>query len=392
MQYKKGLRGYIAGQTSICELNEKTKRITYRGRDIETLAGKVPFEEVAYLLLGSRHASWFELNEFKIRVCTSFCSFGLGKWEKVAETLAALPPEAHSMELLRHIINAFAMYDDRRKPQDEAHDREIAIDLVGLMIYFVALVQRHKEGLSPLLIIPSDKGSLAANIFYLLGKKPSPLEVEVMDVLFTLYAEHEFNGSTFGGVRMAAPLDTDIYSGMINGVGNLKGLRHGGANEATWGLIQSFADVVDVEDYLLKKIGETLEQKAGWKMPGFGHAVYKTGDARVPIIKDYIYRLSREKKNMIYFDICCKIEQAMLKAHRLYPLKKYPSFRWWFPNIDFWAAPVYYLMGIPHYLNTPLFAASRIAGWAAHWIECKYELKEKLIRPRAMYIGPKPQT
>ncbi|MDO8523231.1 MAG: citrate/2-methylcitrate synthase, partial [bacterium] len=115
--------------------------------------------------------------------------------------------------------------------------------------------------------------------------------------------------------------------------------------------------------------------------------VYKTGDARVPILKEYMKRLSQEKKDMKYYETCSTIENTMKKAHRLYPLKKYPSFRWWFPNVDFWAAPTYKLMGIPSCLNTAIFAASRISGWCAHWLEAKHELKEKLARPRAEYIG-----
>jgi len=238
-----------------------------------------------------------------------------------------------------------------------------------------------------LLITPVDKGSLAANVFYLLGKRPTELEVDIMDLLFTLYAEHEFNASTWGGVRISATVGTDIYSGIINGLNNLKGNLHGGANETAGRFIQGAARLENkLEEFLIAEVGKALRKEISWKMPGFGHAVYKNEDARVPILKEYVKALACQKKNMEYFTLCERIETVMLKARDIY-LNDHPNFTWWFPNVDFWSAPAYKLMEIPLYLNTPLFAASRIAGWCAHWIEAKHELKEKLIRPRAEYIG-----
>lgn len=387
MEYRKGLKNVIAGRTRKCKLDEQHNKLLYCGVDLENLAGKVPFEEVACLLLYGKENFVSELSNFKSRVRRTFFDFGANEvWEKVAISLVASSPNAHSMELLRQAINTFATYDFRREAQTKELDREISVDLIGNMGYFVALVHRYLAKEKPLLLLPLDLGSMSANLFYLLGKNPTNRELEMMDLLFTLYAEHEFNASTWGGVRIAATVGTDVYSGIINGIGNLKGILHGGANETTWNFIREMRQVGDIENCLLEKVGMVLNKNLQWKMPGFGHAVYKKGDVRVPILKKFFEELSREKKDMSYFDLCWKIEQTMLKAHRLYPLTKYPSFRWWFPNVDFWAAPVYKLMGIPSYLNTPLFAVSRIAGWCAHWLEAKYEFKEKLVRPRAEYV------
>lgn len=394
MEYRKGMRDVIAGRTSRCYLDEKKVKIYYCGVDLKALAGKVPFEEVACLLLYGTDRFIPELSEFKKRVRRAPQTVDNEIWKNVAIALTTASPNTSSMELLRIALDIFSTHDPRREAQTEELDREISVDLIGNMGYFVSLVHRclSPERPRPLLLMPLDLGSIPANLFYLLQKTPTDRELEMMDLLFTLYAEHEFNASTWGGVRIAAGVGTDIYSGIINGVGNLKGVLHGGANETAWNFICEMRRAGDVENYLLKKVGETLEQHTGWKMPGFGHAVYKNGDARVPILKEYFKELSREKKDMNYFELCEKIEQTMLKARKLYPRKKHPSFKWWFPNIDFWAASVYHLMGLPLYLHTPLFAASRIAGWCAHWMEAKHELKEKLPRPRAEYIGPLPQT
>lgn len=387
---KPSLKDVIAGQTRICNLNEKSQKISYCGIDIGILAGTVSFEEVAWLLLVGRekYAYRYGFKEFSDYLKKTWCKFDHKEfWENVDLAIRACPRDAHSMDILRQAIGAFGAHDARKDSQGAAEDREIATDLIGNFGYFVGLVHRYKSSLEPLLITPIDKGSLAANVFYMLGKKPTALEVDIMDVLLTLYAEHEFNASTWGGVRIAATVGTDIYSGVVNGLNNLKGHLHGGANETASRFILGRARPEDkLEKFLIAEVGKALRKEIEWKMPGFGHAVYKNGDARVPILKEYVRALACQKRNKALFDLCESIENTMLKARDIY-LEDHPNFTWWFPNIDFWSAPAYHLMEIPLYLNTPLFAASRIVGWCAHWMEAKHELKEKIIRPRAEYIG-----
>lgn len=390
---KPSMKDVIAGQTRICNLNEKSQKISYCGIDLGILAGKVSFEEVAWLLLVGHkqylkrydHDSGFE--KFLQDLKKSWRKFDHKKfWENIDLAIRACPREAHAMDILRQAIGAFGTHDERKDCQRETEDREIATDLIGNFGYFVGLVYRYKSSLEPLLIIPVDKGSLAANVFYMLGKKPTELEVDIMDLLFTLYAEHEFNASTFG-VRSAATVGTDIYSGIAIGLSDLKGVLHGGANETASRFILGCARLENkLEEFLIAEVGKALRKEIEWKMPGFGHAVYRNGDARVPILKEYVRAFAVQKRNKALFDLCESVENAMLKARDIY-LKDYPNFTWWFPNVDFWSAPAYQLMEIPLYLNTPLFAASRIVGWCAHWIEAKHELKEKIIRPRAEYIG-----
>jgi len=358
------------------------------------LAGKVSFEEVVWLLLAGqgqyakRRDNDSGFKKFSDDLKKSWWKFDHKKfWENADLAVRACPREAHAMDILRQAIGAFGAHDERKDCQEEGEDREIAADLIGNFGYFAGLVFRYKSSLEPLLITPIDKGSLAANLFYVLGKKPTELEADIMDLLFTLYAEHEFNASTWGGVRNAATVGTDIYSGIINGLDNLKGVLHGGANETASKFIRGAARLEGrLEEFLIAEVGKALRKEISWKMPGFGHAVYRNGDARVPILKEYVRALACQKKNKEFFDLCESIESAMLKARDIYS-KDHPNFTWWFPNVDFWSAPAYQLMEIPLYLNTPIFAVSRIAGWCAHWIECKHELKEKITRPRAEYIG-----
>lgn len=396
---KPSLKGVIAGRTKICKLDSANQKLYYRGVDVETLAGRVPFEEVAYLLLPTGRRSMPQLFEFKEHVLTAFCNVSVYRWQKIISALSVHPHDTSAMDLLRQIVGIFGTYDERREAQTEELDLEIATELIGLMGYFTALVYQHKQRKTPLAIVPRQEWSLAANLLWLfrdLGlfyEDPSTLEIKIMDVLMTLYAEHEFNASSFA-VRSAATVETDIYSGIIGGLNMLKGALHGGANETTAGFVGILAakPFGEIEEMILKQVGEVLRGELEWKMPGFGHPVYKNGDSRVPILKEYVKALAIEKGDMRPYLVCEHIENIMAKAREMYPLDKFPRFTWHFPNVDFWAAPFYGLIGFPLYLNTPLFAVSRIAGWCAHWLETKHELKEKIVRPLAEYIGPKPQT
>lgn len=265
MEYKPGLKGVIAGRTKICKLDAENQKLYYRGVDVETLAGKVPFEEVAHLLLPTELRSMPQLLEFKERVLTAFCGVGVYRWPKVISVLSAYPHDANAMDLLRQVVGTFGMYDERREAQTEALDSEIATELIGLMGYFAALVYLHKQCRAPIAIVPRQKWSLAANLLWLFRdiglfhEDPSALEIKIMDILMTLYAEHEFNASSFA-VRSAATVGTDIYSGIIDGLNMLKGILHGGANETTAEFVSQLVakPLGEIEEMILKKVGEVL--------------------------------------------------------------------------------------------------------------------------------------
>ncbi|MDP3963414.1 MAG: citrate/2-methylcitrate synthase [bacterium] len=371
MEQKKGLRDVIAGNTALCLLDEKNRKLYYRGYAIEDLATSRRFEDVAHLLLVGElpvGSTGLEKPDYRLP-------------DTVLHTLWEQNRSAHPMDVLGTLVRVMGNEYPAKDAAADAHHYDmtaarILIDNIG---YLVGLMKREAGQEKPLPKGRRCKG-LAADILYQMsGREPDDFEARLMDVALVLYAEHEFNASSFA-VRIAASAHTDIFSAVVAGIGTLRGSRHGGANEEAMYMMLAIGDPANVRAYL-----DAYFSKPAARLPGFGHAVYTQGDPRVPIMRPYVQELSRRKGDMRWYEICVALEEYM--AERASEKNRgIPA------NIDLWTAPLYYLMNIPTPLYTPLFAASRIAGWCAHYLEVRHVNKEAIIRPRAQYVGAEPRT
>lgn len=366
---KPGLRDVIAGKTNLCLLDEKNAKLFYRGYSVEELAEHATFEAVAHLLL--------------------FGEFPAGAWKlgsfytpRAWKTLRAQPSSAHPMDLLATFIRAlgneprsFAQFDGMAPIE---LDRFRAAELIAETGYGVGLVARQMR--RKRLVSQKPELSYAGNILYVLsGTLPDEYDARAMDISLILYAEHEFNASS-SAVRLASSAHTDLYSAIVAGIGVLRGTRHGGANEEA---MQMMLKIKKPEN--VKPFAEAFFEKPGARLPGFGHAVYRTRDPRVSILRPLVRELSQRKGTMQWYEMTSALEEHMA-ARGKEKGKEIPA------NVDLWTAPLYYLLGIPISLYTPLFAASRVAGWCAHYLEVRHEFQEPIWRPRADYVGPAPRS
>ncbi len=354
-----GLRGVSAGETAIATCGKEGYGLTYRGYDILELAEGATFEEVAYLLLHGELPSAAELEAYKKtlqekrELPTPLC-----------EVLERIPKSAHPMDVLR---TGCSMLGTLEPEQDFSQQLDIANRLIAvfpaMLLYWYRFAHDGKQ-------ISSETGedSVAGHFLHLLhNRAPTDLQRRAMDVSLILYAEHEFNASTFAARVCAATL-SDMYSAVTGGIGTLRGPLHGGANEAAMALIQQFDSVENARD----GVKAMLDRKE--KIMGFGHAVYKESDPRNQVIKAWSKKLSEDAGDKILYAVSEVIDNVMWEEKRL------------FPNLDFYSASAYHFMGIPTELFTPIFVCSRITGWAAHIMEQR--ATNKLIRPAADYIGP----
>jgi len=354
-----GLSSVVAGSTGICTVGKQGAGLSYRGYAIEDLAGQASFEEVAYLLLYGELPNQQQLEDYKAKLLTYRVLP-----EALKQILEKLPKTSHPMDVLRTACSALGCLEPESEftQQQPIADRLLAI-FPGVLLYWHHF---HNDGKR--IQVQTDETSLAGHFLHLLkGAPPSPLEQKVMDVSLTLYAEHEFNASTFAA-RVAASTLSDIYSAITAAIGTLRGPLHGGANEAAMTLIQLFSTVDEVED----KLDAMLTRKE--KIMGFGHRVYKNSDPRSSIIKKWSQALAKKNHDKSIFAISEKIEACLWQQKKL------------FPNLDFYSASAYYFMSIPVALYTPIFVCSRITGWAAHVFEQREN--NALIRPNADYTGP----
>ena len=358
--YSPGLAGIVAGETSICWVDPNAG-LAYRGYDIHEMAEQANFEEVAYLLLHGELPDAAQLIEFGRQIAAER---ELPK--PVLEMLRLLPKTMHPMDVLRTGVSMLAGFDPDLN--DQSHDANMrkSIRLIARVGTLIADGWRISQGKDPL----PDKNDLthAGNFLYKLsGEVPETWQVRMLDTIFILYADHDFNASTFAA-RVTASTLSDMYAAVTSACGTLKGPLHGGANEESMKMLDEIKTPERAEGWMM----EALARKA--KIMGFGHRVYKAGDSRVPIMReiarDYGKRIGKEN----WVPICEKLEATMEREKGLCA------------NVDLYAAPVFTMFGFPSDLNTPIFAASRIAGWCAHVTE--QHDHNRLIRPRSIYVGP----
>ena len=355
-----GLAGVVAGRTALSNVGKAGAGLTYRGYDIEQLAELSCFEEVAYLLLYGELPKKHELDGFRNRLLAKRCIPG-----KLREILERLPATAHPMDGLRTGCSALGCLEpesDDNTSERHAAERLLATFPAMLMIWY------HHAHNSKQIDTESTQESIAGHFLDLLhGSSPSDDHRRALDVSLILYAEHEFNASTFTA-RICTSTLSDFYSAISAAIGTLRGPLHGGANEAAMALIQQFSSPDDAEQGIL----QALAHKE--KIMGFGHRVYRDRDPRSDIIQKWAVRLGKEIGDKILYPVSQRIDEVMSREKKL------------FPNLDFYSASAYHFLGIPTNLFTPIFVFARTAGWGAHIFEQRAD--NRLIRPSADYIGP----
>jgi citrate synthase len=358
----KGLEGIVAANSGICYIDGDAGVLAYRGIDIHELAEQSNFEETTFLLWNGRLPNRAELESFKQELAGARIID-----PKIVEMLRSFPRDATPMEVLRTAVSALSFYDADEK--DNTHDANVrkSFRLTSQIAMLVALYDRIRKGRE---IVDADRSlSHAGNFLWMLtGEKPSDTATRTLDVALILHADHELNASTFAARVIAATL-SDIHSAITGAIGALKGPLHGGANEAVMRML--FA-IDQAGTNPVEHVKKMLAEKK--KIAGFGHRVYHTEDPRATHLRKMSEELGRSSKNPKWFDMSRQIEQFVLAEKKLNA------------NVDFYSASTYTTLGIDLDMFTPIFAVSRVAGWAAHVIE---QLDDnRLIRPRAEYIGP----
>ena len=354
-----GLRGQVAGQTALCTVGKSGAGLTYRGYEIADLAEKAQFEEIAYLLLRGKLPNRQELDAYKKKLQSL-----RGLPAALKTVLEQIPKDAHPMDVMRTGCSMLGNLETEAdfSEQDDKIDRMLAV-FPSIITYWYRFAH---EGVR--IETDSDVDSIGGHFLELLhGKKPSELHEKVMNVSLILYAEHEFNASTFNA-RVCASTLSDIHSCVTGAIGTLRGPLHGGANEAAMELIQRFQTPDEAEAGLMGM----LERKE--KIMGFGHAIYKENDPRNDIIKQWSKKLADEVGDTVLYPVSVRCEEVMWREKKL------------FCNADFFHASAYHFMGIPTELFTPIFVMSRVSGWTAHVKEQR--VNNRIIRPSADYTGP----
>ncbi|TRW49824.1 2-methylcitrate synthase [Aliidiomarina halalkaliphila] len=358
-----GLRGQVAGQTALCTVGQSGSGLTYYGYDIKELADKVSFEEVAYLLAHGELPNSDQLIAYRGRLKTL-----RGLPQALKDVLERIPADAHPMDVMRTGCSFLGNLEGEEdfSQADDKIERLIAV-FPSILLYWYRF---SHDGVR--IETETDDESVGAHFLHLLhDKKPSDLHAAVMNTSLILYAEHEFNASTFTA-RVCASTLSDIFSCVTGAIGSLRGPLHGGANEAAMDLIQGMKD----PDHAEKTLMEMLARKE--KIMGFGHAVYREFDPRNDIIKGWSEKLADEFGDRRLYDVSVRCEEVMWREKKL------------FPNADFFHASAYHYMGIPTKLFTPIFVMSRVTGWTAHVKEQR--ANNRIIRPSADYTGPAPRS
>ena len=358
-----GLRGQSAGDTALCTVGKTGTGLTYRGYDISELAVHASFEEVAYLIFFGELPTADELAAYRTKLK------GLrGLPAALKAVLERIPASAHPMDVMR---TGCSMLGNLEPEGDFANQQEVASRLLGAMPSIINYWYRFShDGVR--IDEDTDEDSIAGHFLATLtGEPPSDLFRRVMDVSLILYAEHEFNASTFTA-RVCASTLSDMHSCVTGAIGSLRGPLHGGANEAAMALIEQF----DSPGAAAEAVRGMLRRKE--VIMGFGHAIYRTSDPRNTIIKSWAERLATEVNDELLYPVSCAVEKVMWDEKEL------------FANADFFHASAYHFMGIPTKLFTPIFVCSRVSGWTAHVMEQR--VNNRIIRPSADYVGPEPRA
>jgi len=364
-----GLRGIEVADTKISNIDGDKGKLIYRGFDILDLTKNSTFEETSYLLLYDKLPTKRELNEFNAKLVEARYIP-----KQMQKNMANWRGDADPMDMLQAFVSALAGYYDEEFSNKDA-SIEKAINLISKVPTIIASWQRIRNGLE--IIDPDSSLSHAANFLYMMSGEKPDIEVEkIFDVCLILHADHTFNASTFTA-RQVASTRAHMYSAASAAIGALSGELHGGANTEVMKMLLEIGEIDKVELWIKEKLVH------GEKIMGMGHAVYKTYDPRAQVLKELSRKLAVKSKDQ-WFDMTEKIETSTISEMKLQKGKDI------YPNVDLYSASIYYMLKIPVDLNTPIFAISRVAGWAAHIIEEKFAEaapKTALYRPKAVYVG-----
>ena len=354
-----GLRGQIAGQTALCTVGKSNAGLTYRGYGIDTLAEHAKFEEVAYMLQYGKLPNRAQLSAYVTRLQ------GMRALPAALKSvLEQIPAGAHPMDVLRTGCSMLGNLETEQSfaEQDKHIERMVSV-LPSILLYWY---RYSHDGVR--IDTVTDDESVAGHFLHLLhGKKPNALHAQVMNVSLILYAEHEFNASTFTA-RVCASTLSDMHSCVTAAIGTLRGPLHGGANEAAMELIEQFKTPDEAEQGIMGMLARKD------KIMGFGHAIYSTHDPRNDVIKEWAEKLAQDVGDKVLYPVSVRVVETMWREKKL------------FPNADFYHASAYHFMGIPTKLFTPIFVCSRVTGWTAHVMEQR--ANNRIIRPSAEYTGP----
>jgi len=355
-----GLRGVVAGSSTVSDVNGEKGELVYQGYNIHDLARHSTFEEVIFLLWYKRLPKRAELDELQQSLRRSY-----DLPPEVAELMKQLPREADLIDVLRTVVSALELYDPTARDISREASLRTATKLTAQFPTIVANSDRIRRGLDP--VKPDQRLNIATNFLYMLkGEIPAEHDARVFDVALILHADHELNASTFTA-RVVAGTLADMYGAITAAIAALSGPLHGGANTNVMRTLLEIGKLENVESFIKQALAEKR------KIMGFGHAVYRTDDPRAAHLRRFSQEMGERAGDTRWYEMSRKIENVMKAEKGLYP------------NVDFYSASMYYTMGIPLELYTPIFAVSRISGWTAHVLEQYAD--NKLIRPRAEYLG-----